>query len=223
MKRALFYIAFAAILFTGCENKPKQVLVDFDVERISPLMVRFTNTSVGCDSYKWDFGNGTWAYGRDALCTYESTGTYTVTLTATADGTKYDRRRSLEITKPDVYFAGFTIYKIPYENKYYRLVFKDDALLPSDWDWYTIYTPLLDDTDLPYTYYLQNPQLVENPDSHDYWTITLVRNTTTSGADDTNCLKAKLTRKDLQQYQPEYIFRSESGTTAFSVLMGYDY
>ena len=228
MKHKLLLAACAALLIlSSCENKPIVVtaVIDFEYNRTTPLMVRFTNLSSGFESYKWDFGDGTWAYGDDAIKTYEATGKYTVTLTGTmADGEKYDRRKTIEITVPDIYFAGYTFYAIPYENKYYKLVVKDDALLPSDWDWFTRYTPLLDNSDMPYTYYFQNPVMIENPNSHDYWTVQVVRNTTTNGsADDVSCVKGKITRKELLEYRQEYIIKTESGSTAVGVHMGYDY
>lgn len=226
--RILILIAAAFLCACG-GNDPdtpsgtKQVFVDFDYNRLSPLIVEFTNNSKNCDSYKWDFGDGMWANGTDAIHEYADIGTYTVTLTATADGKKYDKRATIIITQPTAYVDGFTIYKIPYENKYYRLVFKDDALLPSSWDWNTIYTPLLDDSDMPYSYTMNTKMEFTNPTQHDYWTISLMRANSSSGSGETSCLKCKLLQSELLQYRPEYIWRSESGNTAFGIKMGYTY
>lgn len=199
-----------------------QVYIDFGYARNSPVIVSFTNRSTGCDSYKWDFGDGTWANGKDATHAYEKLGTYTVTLTGTKGSQKYDKTATIKLTEPTIYFAGYTLYSIPYENKYYRLVVKDDALLPSSWDWNTVYTPLLDNSDMPYTKIFNNPVAIDKPYNHDYWTIKLERNNSASGSG-TSCMTAKLKLSELKQYQEEYIFRSESGNTAIGVIMAYVY
>lgn len=223
MKRTLF--GLVAVLLCACSHRNAPAVIGFEYDRIAPLMVEFTNTSSGFVSYKWDFGDGMWAYGDGAYHVYETTGTYTVTLTGTAaDGSKYDHRQTIDITVPDIYITGYTLYAIPYENRYYKLIFKDDALLPSSWDWYTIYSPLLDETDIPYTYDFVHPVMIEQPNNHNYWTVQVVRNTTTSGgADDVSCMKGKITRQQLLQYLPEYVLQTETGATAVGIRMGYDY
>lgn len=221
MKR-LFYIL--AVVLTGCSSAPKQVLVDFDVKRLSPLIYEFTNLSTGCDSYRWDFGDGSWATGTDAMYAFQSTGTYIVTLTAEADGIKYERRQTVNVSKPHVYIYGYRIYHIPYENRYYRASFKDDSLLPSSWDFYTNYTPLLDESYLPYTYIFNYPRELENMDNHDYYSVQVYRNTTTTNtSNDVSCMKQKLMVKDLKTYLPEYVLSTASDATTIGVLMEYDY
>ena len=199
--------------------------LDFAYERIAPLMFRFNNSSTGYASYKWDFGDGMWSEAINAAHTYEAAGTYTVTLTGiTSNGAKDYKRVTLEISKPTIYFAGYTLYAIPYENRFYRLSFKDDNLLPSSWDTYTIYSPLLDNTDIPYTYMFNNPIRLDAPESHTYYTIAVYRNTSmTSTSGDVQCLKQQLKVKDIMQYQPEYILQTETGGTVVGIHMGYDY
>ena len=147
----------------------------FSTERTTPLMVEFVNMSQNCVSYLWEFGDGMYATGKDAIHEYESIGTYTVTLTAKgADGNSYTTKSNITLTQPTAYVDGFTIYAIPYENKCYRLVFKDDALLPSSWDWNTIYFPISNE-DIPFSYTMNTKKEFANPMQHDYWTITLMR------------------------------------------------
>ena len=100
-------MALVAIVLTGCkeQNTPsnnggKDAFVDFTYQQTGPLLFSFTNTSNGIDSYKWDFGDGTWAYGKDAMHQYESIGTYTVTLTGTSGNLKYDCRKKITVKKP---------------------------------------------------------------------------------------------------------------------------
>ena len=221
MKKHLFFLAI--ILLAGCSQQ-KQILVNFDVNRLSPLMYQFTNLSTGCDAYRWDFGDGTWANGTNAMHAFETTGTYTVTLTAEADGIKYERRETVNVTVPTIYIVGYVLYHIPYENRYYRASFKDDALLPSSWDFYTNYTPLLTESYLPYTYIFNYPRVLDNPLSHDYYTVQILRNTTTTDTSgDVSCMKQKLTVKDLKTYLPEYVLSTASDNTTIGVLMDYDY
>lgn len=52
----------------------------------SGLTVSFNNTSVNADSYLWDFGDGNTSTEANPVHTYETDGTYDVTLTATAPG-----------------------------------------------------------------------------------------------------------------------------------------
>ena len=74
-----------------------KVEINFSYRVVKPFTVEFTNTSVGADSYKWDFGDGDYSSNKDVTHAYASTGTYTVTLTGTANGTKYDCRKKITI------------------------------------------------------------------------------------------------------------------------------
>jgi len=56
--------AFSAVNTTGC----------------SPLTVSFTNTSANGSSYSWSFGDGNSSIQTNPVYTYQSSGTYTVTL-----------------------------------------------------------------------------------------------------------------------------------------------
>lgn len=222
MNKILPYILCATLALCSCaRNIP--IVVDFEYNRISPLMYEFTNTSIGCTSYKWDFGNGTYSYGQDALCTFEKPGTYTVTLFGEANGERYTHSEKINVTVPDVYIAGYTLYSIPYENRYYKLVFKDDALLPSSWDFQTGYTPILENADLPYTVRFYQPRVCD-PSNHSYYSVQVIRSTNAAtSADDMSCMKQKITQKQLLEYQPEYILQTESGATTIGVIMEYDY
>lgn len=222
MRKINAWIICAIVALCSCHrNDP--IVVDFEYDRLSPLMYEFTNLSAGCTDYKWDFGDGTFAYGRDAVCTFEEPGTYYVTLSAEAGGQRYYHREKIDVSVPDVYFAGFTIYAIPYENRYYKLVFKDDALMPSSWDFQTTYTPMLENADLPYTVRFNTPRVCD-PYKHDYYTVQVIRSTNAAtSADDVSCMKQKITTKELQRFLPEYILQTETGATAVGILMEYDY
>ena len=236
MKRILFAISIM-LLLVACENEElvqqtgitggnttDEINIDFTYKRLSPLMFEFTNNSTGCTSYRWDFGDGMWATGRDAMHTFESAGTYTVTLTGTANGKNYYKSVKLYVNKPNIYIVGYVLYKIPYEGRYYKLVFKDDNLLPSSWDFKTSYTPMLYNSDMPYQVIWNTPKQIINPEDHEYYTVELIRTTNASNTDnDVSCAKGKLKVSEILQYKPEYDWQTESGKTAWGVLMDYSY
>lgn len=209
---------------TGQQQEDKPAVVAFKAKAIAPFMYEFTNYSTGCTSYKWDFGDGTWSTGTNATHEYDATGTYTVTLTGTAKDGAHDYTINIIVSQPRVYIAGYTLYKIPYENRYYKVVFKDDALLPSSWDFQTAYTPMLTSADLPYTVRLGTLREMVDYQSHEYYIIQVIRNTTTFGSSgEVSCIKAKLKVSDILQYKPEYVFRTETDATAIGIHMQYDY
>lgn len=218
--RAYILCAILAVLCSCHRNDP--VSVDFSYNRLSPLMYEFTNLSVGCTSYKWDFGNGTFSTGRDALCVFDEPGKYTVTLFGEVAGERFNHSEEINVTEPDVYITGYTLYAIPYENRYYKLVFKDDALLPSAWDFQTSYTPMLENADLPFTVRFNQPRACD-PNKHAYYYVQVMRSTDATSSTDVSCTKQKITQAQLLEYQPEYIIQTESGTCAVGVIMGYDY
>lgn len=224
MRRFIILLAACAVLF-GCKKKTDDpVTLSFECDRIAPMMVRFTNHSVGFDEYIWDFGDGMYSYATDeALHGYESAGTYIVTLTGVIGKQRYDYRQEIAISDPVPYIAGYTLYHIPYTGRYYKLIFKDDSLFPSAWDFQTMYTPMLSDADLPYTIYFASPVPMDDLNSHTYYTVQVIRNTTTSGGNEVQCMKQQLKVKDIKQYREEYILQTETGTTAVGVHMAYDY
>ena len=229
MKRTIFFLfAIVALIFSSCnENDPivKTFSANFSytINSDNPLTVIFKNTSTpGVSVVRWDFGDGTWSNDKNAMHEYEKTGTYTVTLTASAYGQRFTHTERLTVTEPECYIAGYVLYHIPYENRYYKVIFKDDNLLPSDWDFQTVYTPLLDNTYLPYTRIWITPKHMDDLDTHTYYTVQVMRNTSTADASaDVSCMRQQLKVKTIKTYQPEYILQTETGTTAIGVLMEY--
>lgn len=62
---------------------------DFSTDLITgctPTEISFTNTTTGADAYQWILGDGSQTNEEDPLHTYTTPGTYTVTMTATAQG-----------------------------------------------------------------------------------------------------------------------------------------
>ena len=81
------------------QESAQNVIVDFEVEYANtPLWCNFINRSSGATEFRWDFGDGTWGYAKDMAChTYESAGTYTVTLTATVGDKKYVQKKTITV------------------------------------------------------------------------------------------------------------------------------
>ena len=87
-----------------------------------------------------------------------------------------------------------------------------------------LYTPLLDETDLPYTVSFRTPVSMEDYAAHTYYTVQVIRSTNTGNTDsDISCMKQTLKVADLKQFKHEYILQTETGSTAIGVKMVYDY
>lgn len=76
----------------------------------APLTVVFSNLSSGGTSYLWDFGDGKTSTATSPANTYSTTGTYTVTLTATGPGgtSKLARPNYVTVTEPAPPVVNFT-------------------------------------------------------------------------------------------------------------------
>ena len=64
-------------------------IASFNIETTEgcvPLTVHFTNTTIGNADYKWEFGDGSSSDLRSPVHIFENPGTYTVKLTASANG-----------------------------------------------------------------------------------------------------------------------------------------
>ena len=234
MKHNRIIMAILAVMFlAGCENPDtpnynsgkssngnEDVSVNFSYKVTQPFTYEFENLSTGVSSYKWDFGDGNTANTINAKHTYASIGTYTVTLTGIKNGTKYDCRKKVTVKKPSIYIAGYTLYSIPFENKYYKVKCEDDDWFETNWGFTTNYTPLLDNSDIPYTRLFNSPLLMDKLDGDNYYTFYVYysSNTTASG---TQCLKQKLNKTEILKYKEEHILTSDNGKTKLGIIMQY--
>lgn len=73
----------------------------------TPSEITFTNTSASATSYEWDFGDGTTSTAENPVHTYATTGSYTVSLTATNETLTDEKTATIEIT-PFAPIASFT-------------------------------------------------------------------------------------------------------------------
>lgn len=94
------------IFFSVCSFAAHAVTASFTVDNAAgcaPLVVRFTNTSVGATSYSWNLGNGTLSTAKDVSGTYLTPGTYTATLVVS------DGKSSSTFTKTITVYPGPTV------------------------------------------------------------------------------------------------------------------
>ncbi len=80
----LLFFAFSAVSFSS-----KALTAGFTADHMAgcaPLVVNFTNTSIGATGYSWDLGNGIITPVTDPSTSYTSPGTYTVILTVYGTG-----------------------------------------------------------------------------------------------------------------------------------------
>ena len=231
MRRNIFVEAIIAAMFCACgiPNTPTisgggttNVSIYFTYKVEKPFTLAFTNSSSGANSYKWDFGDGNYATTYNATHTYASEGTYIVTLTGTANGVKYDYSKKITVKKPSIYISGYKLYSIPVENRYYKVVCKDDDWFGTDWGFTTTYTPLLDNTDMPYVRKFNTPLLMDKLDGDNYYTFYVYYNTSTSNANgDQQCMKQQLQKTEIYKYKDEHILKSNNGETKIGILMEY--
>lgn len=66
----------------GWTNQPTKPLSNFHLAKIGNTAV-CTETAIAAGAFLWDFGNGTTSTSRSPIHTYQSPGTYTITLTIT--------------------------------------------------------------------------------------------------------------------------------------------
>lgn len=73
---------------TGDVTPPPVAMFEFsDVHNCGSTIVEFSNLSQNADSWLWDFGDGNLSTEENPVYTYETAGTYSVTLTATNSST----------------------------------------------------------------------------------------------------------------------------------------
>ncbi len=75
---------------------------------VAPCTVSFTNESTNADSYSWDFGDGHTSTETNPTHTYQSGGTFTVTLTATNQYGSNSITKNVNIQSPEGPTANFT-------------------------------------------------------------------------------------------------------------------
>lgn len=96
------YIILLALcgLFVACEddNQPPLAAIYADVDAEDSYTMIFNSRSENTNNLMWDFGDGTSATGESVTHTYNMSGEYTVTLTASGDNGEYKATKKVTIT-----------------------------------------------------------------------------------------------------------------------------
>ncbi len=123
-----------------------------------PLKVILTNTSTNATSYEWDFGDGTTSTEKNPTHKYSTIGVYRVKLTAKNGSKSSVNQTNVEIKAPSTcMITGFSVLKVPTNNKYYQVQLTDDYFIDKTTYFWTKWF-LLSSANLPYNYNLGTAQ-----------------------------------------------------------------
>lgn len=132
MKKILYVILVLPLLIISCEKSPQ---ASFSTDIIDPSVgqqIYFQNGSSNAESFKWDFGDGFVSEEKSPYHTFNSTGVYDVTLTATSKkGDKDQSSLTISVLVP-------TLLVIEVREYYQDYVVADASVLLynslPDWD-----------------------------------------------------------------------------------------
>lgn len=183
----------------------------FTYKTAHPLKVVLTNTSSNATSYVWDFGDGTTSTEKNPTHKYKTMGVYRVKLTAKSGNKSDSYETTVEIKAPSICtITGFTITKIPTNNKYYQVQLTDDYIVSKTTIFWTGWF-LLSSANVPYEYPLTSPKTlnIENK-----YVIRLYKYTGTGNPSETQASgkgdwTATILSSDLKTY-PETLTYSNS-------------
>lgn len=126
-----------------------------------PLKVVITNTSSNATSYEWDFGDGTTSTEKHPTHKYKTIGVYRVKLIAKGSKKSDTHETNVEIKAPTTCtIIGFTITKIPTNNKYYQVQLTDDYWIDKTTCFWSKWF-LLSSANLPYDYTLSSAKTLD--------------------------------------------------------------
>lgn len=183
----------------------------FTYKTAHPLKVVLTNTSSNATSYLWDFGDGTTSTEKSPTHRYKTIGVYKVKLTAKSANKSDSYETNVEIKAPTTcLITGFTITKIPTNNKYYQVQLTDDYLINKTTYFWTKWY-LLSSANVPYDHTLSSSKTLNIEDKY---VIRLYKYTGTGNPSDTQASgkgdwTATILSSDLKTY-PETLTYSNS-------------
>jgi hypothetical protein len=119
-------IAALVFLFAGCSKDDSPASVNTDPvadfswtgATATPALLTFVNQSSNADRFQWDFGNGRTSALEAPRADFSDSGSFTITLIATASATsKADTiSKILTITPGRVYLQAIFVDQIPFVN-----------------------------------------------------------------------------------------------------------
>lgn len=193
---------------TLTEVAPK---ASFTYKTAHPLKVVLTNNSTNATSYLWDFGDGATSTEKNPTHKYKTIGVYKVKLTAVSSSKSDTYEANIEIKAPTTCtITGFTVTKIPTNNKYYQVQLTDDYIMSKTTYFWTKWF-LLSSANLPYDFTLNSAKTLNIENTY---VVRLYKYTGTGNPSDTQASgkgdwTATISPSDLQAY-PETLTYSNS-------------
>lgn len=150
-------------IITLIEGAPK---AHFTYKTAHPLKVVLTNNSANASSYVWDFGDGTTSTEQNPTHRYKTLGVYKVKLLAKKNDKSDTYETNVEIKAPSTCtITGFSVLKIPTNNKYYQVQLTDNYAF-SKTTYFWTYWFLLSSANLPYDYLLNSAKTLDIEDDY---------------------------------------------------------
>lgn len=110
--RIAILMAIAAIILGSCAKEPTSLFTVDKTEVYVGDVVSFTNQSSDADTYQWDFGDGKTSSEVNPIHSYESAGTYTVTLIASTKKNSSSYNMTLTVKRPNEFVVSNTHYPV---------------------------------------------------------------------------------------------------------------
>ena len=99
--RIIIFLVFV-ISLASCSKRNVAFLVQSEGERKAPTEFQFDNTSENCESYVWDFGDGTMSTDTSPSHRYYLSGSYSVVLKGRSGTKTKETTQVIEVEAPDV-------------------------------------------------------------------------------------------------------------------------
>ena len=165
---SLFLFATFVVACSTTSTEPEISLpkASFTYKTEQPFKVVLTNNSSDATAYEWDFGDGTNSKDENPIHRYKSIGVYRVKLIAKNSYSSDVYQTNVEINAPSsCVMTGFSVTKIPTNNKYYQVQLTDDYIVSKTTYFYTTWF-LLSSANLPYNYTLSSAKTIDT--NNDY-------------------------------------------------------
>ncbi len=101
MQKSLFLIPIALLFLASCAVKPVANFTVPPKKLVAPAEVKFTNSSVKAETYRWDFGDGTTSDEANPTHLFPHSGNYTVILTATKGTKTTNFKQMIQVSAPE--------------------------------------------------------------------------------------------------------------------------
>ena len=197
MKSKIFYSLFLFILLISCDrheayppygggnggnNGTTQTAnpqANFSIKKINPLKIELINRSTDATSYSWDFGDGNKSTETNPVHKYNKKGVYKITLKASKNGKSHSVESTITIEEPTkIYVIGVSYEKISVQNEYFKIKLTDDDIITTTW-FHTKWV-LLSSANIPYNYPFENPIILDDMKSDDWYKASLIYSTNKS-------------------------------------------